>query len=754
MSFNDSNFFRSIALSRQLPFLLGLTACIAVALGFLREIPVPAAELLALLAAGMAWLCGVEKSNDSARGTSVLLLVGCAWVLLGIARDPTVAGLKDAAQPALGLVIAAAATRNLGRMQRGALLSVIALGWVASSVYVLGQQLSGAPLLAAGAGFGSRALYGVCLALLAPAALSGFGADKPGHARRIGVPIVCVLLGLATITYLPALVILAVTAVGWSVSRRCLPALATVLVLGALFAGAILASPDPASQHRREQLQSSIALQDSHGLPRRWTVESRAALRAAATRPVFGHGPATYQDVVGDPLYRASLPMTAEDRVEPDTQIGFLVLAVQYGLPGAICIAAGLAGTAWSGLRRARRNDATPGCSAAGWCAIGIFLALSATMPVVQGAEVLLGAVLGLAFGTREQCRGWMRRLELHRLSTQIALLGAIAIAALVAGRTLDLANPADSRPDEPSNPRAAAFQVEAEDAAELGDLFRVRKMEGAEGGRGLTLDEAPKRRLAADRGAAYDLFIPRADRYRVWVRAWWPDGCSNSVAIQVNDNDPVLAGNDGTYLQWHWIRGPEVFLETGRHTLNLLPREPNVRIDRILVGRNTDSGPPQTSEETAESTRSRPSAAPVWDPPKREGKTPFLAAVGGTYQNGPEAILFEMGFAYERLRMDELADAEALGRYDLIWLSGVQWHQSGLWDAMEEYVRNGGTAIAEIVPDIRKRSPWYEPAKKLAPFAVNKRDGLPRRWRKKSTVEIHADDSSWFEKMPDQTEL
>ncbi len=754
MTLNRSTIFRFAALSRQGAFLLGLAACAAVALGFLRVSPAPAAELLALLAAGIAWLLGVDKANEAARGTSILLFLGCAWALLGVASESSFAGIKDAVQPALGLVVAASAVRNLAHLQRRALMPVIALGWVASGVYVLGQQLSGVPALAAGAGFDSRALYGVCLALLAPAALNGLGADKQGPVRRIGATALCVLLGLTTITYLPALVILAITVIGWSAWRGTLPALAAALALGALFTGALLASPDPVSQHRREQLRSSVALRDAHGLPRRWTVESRAALRAAATRPVFGHGPASYQDVVGDPQYRTNLPMTAENQVEPDSQIGYLVLAVQYGLPAVLCIAAGLAAAAWSGLRRSLRSDGAPGSSAAGWSAVGTLLALAVAMPVAQGAEVLLGAMLGLALGGEGERRGWMQRTGLPRLSVQTALLGATAAAALLAGRTLGLANGADGSSNEPANLRAAAFQVEAEDAADMGDLFRAREMEGAEGRRGVTLDEVPKHRLAADPGAAYDLFIPRADTYRIWVRAWWPDGCSNSVAIQVNDKDPVLAGNDGTYLKWHWIRGPELSLEAGRHTLRLLPREPNVRIDRILVGRKTDGLPPQTTEGKTENNRSRPDTAPLWAPPERERKTPFLAAVGGTYQNGPEAILFEMGIPYERLRMDELADSEALDRYDLVWISGVQWHQSGVWSAMEEYVRNGGAAVAEIVPDIRKRSPWHEQAQKLAPFAVNKRKGLPRHWAKQNTVVLHADGSPWFANMPEQTEL
>lgn len=754
MNLNRSTIFRSVALSRQGAFLLGLTACAAVALGFLRMSSAPAAELLALLAAGIAWLLGVGETNEAARGTSILLFLGCAWALLGVAGESSFAGIKDAVQPALGLVVAAAAVRNLAHLQRRALMPVIALGWVASGVYVLGQQLSGVPALAAGAGFDSRALYGVCLALLAPAALSGLGADKQGPVRRTGATALCVLLGLTTITYLPALVILAITVIGWSAWRGTLPALAAAIALGALFTGALLASPDPVLQHRRQQLRSSVALRDAHGLPRRWTVESRAALRAAATRPVFGHGPASYQNVVGDPQYRTNLPMTAENQVEPDSQIGYLVLAVQYGLPAVLCIAAGLAAAAWSGLRRSLRSDGAPASSAAGWSAVGTILALAVAMPIAQGAEVLLGAMLGLALGGEGEHRAWMQRTGLPRLSVQTALLGATAAAALIAGRTLGLAKAADGSDNEPANLRAAAFQVEAEDAADMGDLFRAREMEGAEGGRGITLDEAPKHRLAADPGAAYDLFIPRADAYRIWVRAWWPDGCSNSVAIQVNDKDPVLAGNDGTYLKWHWIRGPELSLEAGRHTLRLLPREPNVRIDRILVGRKTDGLPPQTTDQNAANSRARPDTVPLWSPPARERKTPFRAAVGGTYQNGPEAILFEMGIPYERLRMDELADPEALDRYDLVWISGVQWDQAGLWSAMEKYVRNGGTAIAEIIPDVRNRSPWYEPAKKLAPFAVNKRDGLPPRRAKHKKVALHAYDSPWFANMPEQTEL
>lgn len=748
---NFRSLFSTVALGWQGTLLFGLAAALAVALAFLHVLPVPVAEVLALAAAGVAWVRGWHSDEPPARGAPLLFVGGCAWALVGLAQQPDLAGLKDAVQPALGLVIAAAATRNLARPQRSALASILALGWLASGVYVLGQQLAGVDPTVAGAGFGGRALYGVFTALLAPFALAAFTRGRTGGASS-AVAVACMLLALLTITYLPAALLLTVTVVAWTCAAKRWNLLAAGLAIGILFAAVVGWSPDAVSRHRRDLLRASVAVQDARGLPRRWTVESRAAVRAAADRPLLGHGPASYQDVVGDPEYRADLPMTAENRVEPDSQIGVLVLAIHYGLPAALLVVVGFAVAAWTCTRRARNNDGSA-LPAAVAC-LGAALSLFVAMPLAQGAEILLGVVIGMAVATVPRA-GLTCSLP-HRLSVQTGLLLLIGAGAFGVGRGLGGATGRAEAGTGPRRDANATAQLEAEAADELDDVFEVAELKGARGGRGLILGEIPKHRMARATGAAYQILIPRDDTYRIWLRVWWQDGCSNSLAVQVNDGAPLLAGNDGTYLRWHWIQGPELSLATGRHTLRVLPREPNIRIDQILVSRNNEFPPPTEGSSEANGGSDVPAAAdaPLWAPEEREPRTPFLAGVGGAYQNGPEAILFEMGVPYERLRMDELSDPEALRRYDLLWISGMDWSQLMFWRAAEEYVRTGGTLITEIIRTGGRPSATHEATRQLAPFLAEAKKRPQNPFGGNPRVTIHADDSPWFKGAPDRQDL
>lgn len=83
-----------------------------------------------------------------------------------------------------------------------------------------------------------------------------------------------------------------------------------------------------------------------------------------------------------------------------------------------------------------------------------------------------------------------------------------------------------------------------------------------------------------------------RADTMHLWLRTRWNDGCGNTVCVQLDQAEPTVAGNDGTYRVWHWVKVDRVRLPSGDHMFRLIPREDGVAVDQILFTPDGDYWP------------------------------------------------------------------------------------------------------------------------------------------------------------------
>jgi len=91
-------------------------------------------------------------------------------------------------------------------------------------------------------------------------------------------------------------------------------------------------------------------------------------------------------------------------------------------------------------------------------------------------------------------------------------------------------------------------------------------------------------------KGAAiYEFELPKKGSYTLWCRVWWEGECSNSFTARINDNPPILFGEDATYKAWHWVKypvartSPRFDLDAGRHTFKIENREDGIMVDQII---------------------------------------------------------------------------------------------------------------------------------------------------------------------------
>jgi hypothetical protein len=142
------------------------------------------------------------------------------------------------------------------------------------------------------------------------------------------------------------------------------------------------------------------------------------------------------------------------------------------------------------------------------------------------------------------------------------------------------------------TGPIEPPMEVEADNAAvglKSGEKC-VRILEG-KGKPGLN----PDGRTFPDRwGAAlYKFNVPQPGKYRLWVRAYWDDGCGNSLKVSMNKGQSLMLGEDGTYKRWHWVSAPTIYdLPAGDSSLEVLNSEDGVRFSRFLLTRDLDMVP------------------------------------------------------------------------------------------------------------------------------------------------------------------
>ncbi len=461
----------------------------------------------------------------------------------------------------------------------------------------------------------SRTLYGACVAAGAPFLIAELTERSGGKNRLRGGLIAGVFVLLASLTLLsaPMLVLFAIAALATAALTKQLKGVAVALTLALVLIGGHLLPRDNAAA-----LVDSVAAFDSNGHVRRIAIEAYAGAHAIADRPLLGHGPGNYQHTVSSAQYRGSLPPPAENRVEKGTNPGYAVIAVEFGIPAAALFAAMLLAAGIRALRRT--NDEVPPDYAAAVSAFALAGASGFTVLLINGPGFLMAAVLGLCVAQQQKIRDAStpalnaasarfprlpRRLFGEWAGAGMRLAGFVLAVALglMLHATLKHNGASESYEDvaaaDYSGKGRAVVVLEAEEAVAFLPPMHKAERRDASSGFSLKIDEGAGKPPVVEGSAVYGVDIAEHGRYRIWVRGWWNDGCSNSVAASFDGGPPYLMGNDGNYWQWHWVRGPALDLQPGRHELTLFEREDHLEIDEIALSNDDGFTPAGALEST-----------------------------------------------------------------------------------------------------------------------------------------------------------
>ncbi|MBE7464717.1 MAG: hypothetical protein HS116_14675 [Planctomycetes bacterium] len=374
-------------------------------------------------------------------------------------------------------------------------------------------------------------------------------------------------------------------------------------------------------------------------------------------------------------------------------------------------------------------------------------------------------------------------RASWSKLPKGIGRIGLLLIVAFLVLAAAVVVMGFNGRAGAPPVPPAAMLVWEAESARALAHPLVFEPDREAAHGAVLAIPlGAGKAEHAPPAGAEYMLDVPVSGTYALWVRAWWTDGCANSVAASVDDGEQHVLGNDGTYHAWHWVEGPDVQLKAGAQRLKLYHREDGIKLDQfalvpvdsayVPVGLlptqapdtavaqlepppsetipvQSKSAEPRTEAEApavAEPREAPAEAAPVQPPepappPEKPRAKPFVAGIAGCYRDGFEGHLVSLGIPYVRLYQHELEDPEKLKDIDLLVLSDPRANSTKLFQTLYAFLKSGKTVVMEILPNERAPQKRDDPEDLF--LQLENRQGY---WKRGFLL---ADDSRFFTGVP-----
>jgi hypothetical protein len=137
-----------------------------------------------------------------------------------------------------------------------------------------------------------------------------------------------------------------------------------------------------------------------------------------------------------------------------------------------------------------------------------------------------------------------------------------------------------------PVAPSGYHILLEAETLGDVAAPFEIEEHvpEEVAGGKCLMVPPGLAKAKKLDGELTFTLDLPSEELASFWMRVYWTGSCSNSLSMKLGPRPKMLVGEDGTYKQWHWVRGPTLPMPAGRHPVVITAREDDIRVDQVLV--------------------------------------------------------------------------------------------------------------------------------------------------------------------------
>ena len=141
------------------------------------------------------------------------------------------------------------------------------------------------------------------------------------------------------------------------------------------------------------------------------------------------------------------------------------------------------------------------------------------------------------------------------------------------------------------SQPKKIVIEIET---GKVTKPFKVVDEATASGGKWVMLEEKVNKRVKKRPGQEFyegsieiKFGVEKEADYVMWVRAWWMDGCGNSVFATVDKRmtaKHAMNVEGSTYKNLLWFKlDRKIHLKQGSHVLRLQNREDGIRLDEVV---------------------------------------------------------------------------------------------------------------------------------------------------------------------------
>lgn len=116
----------------------------------------------------------------------------------------------------------------------------------------------------------------------------------------------------------------------------------------------------------------------------------------------------------------------------------------------------------------------------------------------------------------------------------------------------------------------------------------------GDDGQKGLRIPPKVGRGWRGEAGgtADYKFYVPKDGKFTIWANCLWFDVCANAVFVQIDGIEKAILGNDPIYNKWHWVRGFDIKLKKGTHSLKLSNHSDHISLLEVRLTSSTATTP------------------------------------------------------------------------------------------------------------------------------------------------------------------
>ena len=143
------------------------------------------------------------------------------------------------------------------------------------------------------------------------------------------------------------------------------------------------------------------------------------------------------------------------------------------------------------------------------------------------------------------------------------------------------------------------AIAVNLAPVARLEPPFALSADATAAGGMAVVLPAGTRDKERSSR-ARIPFQVTSPGNYTVWLRAFWRNGCGNSIFARIGESPEKTVGHDEVFNVWHWISVGEFELKDGANEMVLREREDGIALDQLLLVRDKEFLPTGRVEKTS----------------------------------------------------------------------------------------------------------------------------------------------------------